>query len=51
MSGGCRAVVAAALLLCGIGAAADAPEQEHGIDAVIADILAGPDYRRNPENS
>lgn len=43
MSGRCPAAIAAALLLSGIGAVADAPEQERDIDAVIADILAGPD--------
>lgn len=43
MSGGRAAVIAAALLPCGIGAADDAPEREHGTDAVIAEILAGPD--------
>lgn len=43
MSVGRRVVVAAALVLCGIGAAADASEQEPGFDAVIAEILAGPD--------
>ena len=43
MIGRCPAVVAAALFLCGTGAAADAPEPEGGIEAVIAEILAGPD--------
>ena len=38
------AVVAAAFILCGIGGAADeASEQERDLDAVIAEILAGPD--------
>ena len=37
------AVIAAALFLCGIGAAEDVREQELGIDAVIAEILGGPD--------
>ena len=38
------AVVAAAFILCGIGCAADeASGQERDLDAVIAEILAGPD--------
>ena len=37
------AVVAAALILGGIGAADDASEREPDVDAVIAEILAGPD--------
>ena len=38
-----RPLAAAAFLMCGICAAGDASEQERDLDAVIADILAGPD--------
>ena len=36
-------MVAASLVLCGIGAADDASEQKRDIDTIVAEILAGPD--------